>query len=84
MGILTWVLFGLVAGALARLATPGKGPSGCIPTVLIGVVGALIGGFIATGLGAEDGVTGFNVWSFAVAVGGAVLLLILYRAIRRK
>lgn len=83
MGILAWILFGLLAGALARLVTPGKGPSGCIPTVVIGVVGALIGGFVATGLGAEDGVTGFNIWSFAVAVGGAVLLLILYRAIRR-
>lgn len=81
MGILSWLVFGLIAGALARLLTPGHGPRGCIPTMVVGMVGALIGGLIATALGAEDGVTGFNVWSFGVAVGGAVLLLIIYGAI---
>ena len=81
MGVLSWLLFGLIAGALARMLTPGPSPRGCIPTMAIGVVGALIGGLIATALGAEDGVTGFNLWSFFVAVLGAVLLLILFGAI---
>jgi uncharacterized membrane protein YeaQ/YmgE (transglycosylase-associated protein family) len=80
VGILAWVLFGLVVGALARLVTPGKAPSGCIPTIAIGIVGALIGGAIASGLGGE-GVTGFNLWSFLVAGLGAVILLVIYGAI---
>ncbi len=83
MGVLSWILLGLIAGALARMVTPGKGPSGCIPTVVVGVVGALVGGFVATGLGAEDGVTGFNIWSLLVAVGGAVFLLVVFRVLRR-
>lgn len=80
MGILAWVLFGLVVGALARLVTPGKGPSGCIPTMAIGIVGALIGGAIATGLGG-DGVSGFDLRSILVAGLGAVILLVIYGAI---
>lgn len=80
MGILAWVLFGLLVGALARLVTPGKGPSGCIPTIAIGIVGALIGGAIASGLGGE-GVTGFDLQSFLVAGLGAVILLVIYGAI---
>ena len=81
MGVLSWLLFGLIADVLARMLTPGPSPRGCLPTIAIGVVGALIGGLIATALGAEDGVTGFNVWSFVLAVLGAVLLLVLYSAI---
>ncbi len=80
MGILAWVLFGLVVGALARLVTPGKGPSGCIPTIVIGIVGALIGGAIASGLGGEP-VTGFDLRSFLIAGLGAVFLLVIYGAI---
>ena len=80
MGILSWVVFGLIVGALARLVTPGKCPSGCIPTMAIGIVGALIGGAIATALGG-DGVSGFDLRSILVAGLGAVILLVIYTAI---
>ena len=79
MGILSWILFGLIAGALARLIFPGRQGIGIIWTVLLGIGGALIGGLIASALGAGD-VDGFNFWSFLVAVGGALLLLFLYEA----
>jgi len=82
MGILAWILFGLIAGVVAKLIMPGSDPGGIIVTILIGIAGALIGGFVASfvGFGAA---TGFNLRSFLVAVGGAILLLVAYRAVRR-
>lgn len=82
MGILSWIIFGLIAGAIAKLLMPGKDPGGFIITILLGVAGALVGGFIATGLGFGS-VDGFNLGSFFVAVVGALLLLIGYRFMRR-
>lgn len=83
MGILSWIIFGLIAGALAKVFTPGEHPGGCIGTTLIGVAGALIGGFIATFFGA-GGVSGFNIWSFLVAIGGAILLLMAMAALSAR
>jgi uncharacterized membrane protein YeaQ/YmgE (transglycosylase-associated protein family) len=80
VGILSWILFGLIAGALARLFFPGKQPFGIVMTLLVGLAGALAGGFVASALGA-GGVDGFNVRSFLVAVGGAILLLFVYEAL---
>lgn len=82
MGILSWIIFGLIAGAVAKLLMPGKDPGGFIVTILLGVAGALVGGFIATALGFGR-VDGFNFGSFFVAVLGAILLLIGYRYARR-
>lgn len=82
MGILSWIIFGLIAGAIAKLLTPGKDPGGFIITMLLGVAGALVGGFIATALGFGR-VDGFNIGSFFIAVFGAIVLLIAYRFIRR-
>lgn len=79
MGILSWILFGLIAGALAKLVMPGKDPGGIIVTTLIGVGGGLLGGFLARALGIGD-VTGFNIGSLLIAIGGALLVLVLYRA----
>ncbi len=81
MGILYWALLGLVAGALAKWIMPGKDPGGVFVTILIGIAGAMIGGFLATlvGLG---GISGFNLWSILVAVGGAIILLWIYRRIK--
>jgi uncharacterized membrane protein YeaQ/YmgE (transglycosylase-associated protein family) len=70
----------LLAGLVAKLIVPGKDPGGCIVTVIIGVVGALLGGFIATALG-FGGISGFDWRSLLIAVLGAVLLLILWRLI---
>lgn len=83
MGIIAWIIFGLIAGALAKLIMPGDDPGGIIVTILIGIAGALIGGFIATGLG-MGGVDGFNLGSFFIAVLGAILLLWIYRVMRRR
>src|SRR5690349_20075623 len=58
-GILSWIIFGLIAGAIAKFLTPGRDPGGCIITIIIGVVGALLGGYIATWLG-FGGISGFD------------------------
>lgn len=85
MGILAWLIFGLIAGALAQLIVPGDdagggGFFGIIITILIGIAGAIIGGFIGTALGFGD-VTGFNLSSFLIAVVGAIILLAVWRAV---
>jgi len=82
MGILSWIVMGLIVGVLAKFIMPGKDPGGCIITILIGIAGAFVGGFIASRLGLGS-VTGFDIRSILVAVGGAVILLILYRVIKR-
>jgi uncharacterized membrane protein YeaQ/YmgE (transglycosylase-associated protein family) len=82
MGLLSWVLFGLIAGALAKFMFPGKDPGGCVMTVIIGIVGALLGGFLATLLG-FGGISGFDIRSFVIAILGTVLLLAIYRVMRR-
>lgn len=82
MGILTWIVFGLLAGVVAKVLMPGKDPGGWIITILIGIAGAVLGGFIGQYLG-FGGVTGFNLKSFGIAVGGAVLLLLVYRMIKK-
>ncbi len=82
MGILFWVVMGLIVGLLAKFIMPGKDPGGLIITILIGIAGAFLGGFIGSFLGIGT-VTGFNIRSILVAVGGAVILLILYRVIKR-
>jgi uncharacterized membrane protein YeaQ/YmgE (transglycosylase-associated protein family) len=82
MGILAWIIFGLIAGAIAKLLMPGRDPGGFIITILIGIAGALVGGFIGSALGFGD-VTGFNFGSFVIAVLGAIILLIIYRMMRR-
>lgn len=83
MGIISWAVFGLIAGAIAKVIMPGKDPGGFIITILIGVAGALIGGFVGTVLGLGT-VTGFDLRSFAIAVGGALILLWGYRRLRKS
>jgi uncharacterized membrane protein YeaQ/YmgE (transglycosylase-associated protein family) len=78
MGILGWILFGLIVGALAKLVMPGRDPGGIIVTMLLGVAGAVLGGFLGRALGfyGEGEAAGF-VMSFL----GAVVLLALYRMV---
>jgi uncharacterized membrane protein YeaQ/YmgE (transglycosylase-associated protein family) len=83
MGILSWIVFGLIAGALAKWVMPGKDPGGIVVTILLGIGRAIIGGFIASLLGLGT-VSGFNLWSFLVAVGGALLLLFGYRQLKSR
>ena len=78
MGILAFVVVGLIAGLLAKLVMPGDDPGGLILTTLIGIAGAFVGGLIVQFLGGA-GVTGINIWSILVATLGAVILLAIYR-----
>ena len=82
MGILTWVIFGLLAGIVAKFIMPGSDPGGFFLTILLGIAGALVGGFIGSLLG-FGGISGFNLGSFVVAVLGAILLLWIYRRMKR-
>ncbi|MES1931238.1 transglycosylase-associated protein [Salinisphaera shabanensis T35B1] len=83
MGIIAWIIFGLIAGAIAKLIMPGKDPGGIIVTIVIGILGAVLGGFIATALGMGT-VSGFNLGSFVIAILGAILLLWLYRVVKSR
>jgi len=83
MGIISWIIFGAIAGYLAKLIMPGRDPGGFIITILLGIGGAVVGGAIGTTLGLGE-VSGFNLGSFAVAVGGAIVLLLVYRFIKSQ
>jgi uncharacterized membrane protein YeaQ/YmgE (transglycosylase-associated protein family) len=83
MGILAWVVFGLIAGFLAKFLMPGKAPGGILVTIVLGIIGAVLGGLIATQLGYGD-VSGFNLYSMAIAVGGAILVLFIYGLVTKK
>lgn len=83
MGIITWIIVGLIAGAIAKAIHPGKDPGGFIVTILIGIAGAVVGGWISSTLGYGT-VDGFNIGSLFIAVIGAVLLLFIYRKVVTK
>jgi uncharacterized membrane protein YeaQ/YmgE (transglycosylase-associated protein family) len=78
MGILSWIVFGLVVGVIAKLVTPGRDPGGIIITLLLGVAGALLGGFIGRAMGFY-GPTETACW--LMSIGGAILLLVIYRIV---
>jgi uncharacterized membrane protein YeaQ/YmgE (transglycosylase-associated protein family) len=80
MGILLWIVFGLVAGAIAKVVMPGPDPGGWLVTMLLGIGGAIIGGMIATSFG-FGAMTGFDIRSLLISVGGALILLIGYRIV---
>ena len=79
MGALSWIILGLIAGALAKAIRPGKDPQGCFFTLFIGVMGAVVGGWIATLFG-WGRVNGFNLYSLIVATVGAIIFLAIYSA----
>jgi uncharacterized membrane protein YeaQ/YmgE (transglycosylase-associated protein family) len=83
MGILTWIVLGLVVGFLAKLVMPGRDPGGVIITILLGIAGALLGGFVGSAMGLGD-INGFNMGSVLLATLGAILLLVIYRLTRRR
>jgi uncharacterized membrane protein YeaQ/YmgE (transglycosylase-associated protein family) len=84
MGILSWILVGLIAGVLAKIAMPGPDPGGIILTIVIGIVGALVGGFVVNNLLGRPNVTGFNLTSILVATLGSIILLAVYRLVTRR
>lgn len=81
MGILSWLLLGLIVGALAKWIMPGPDPGGIFVTIGLGIAGAFVGGFVASLLGIASA-GGFSLGGIAIATGGALLLLWGHRRIR--
>ena len=82
MGIIAWIFLGLFAGMLAKMLLPGDDPGGIIITTIIGIVGALIGGFVAQAMGFGDPIDEFfDISTWIAAIIGAFVLLIAYRAV---
>lgn len=83
MGIIAWIVFGLIAGVIAKLIMPGRDGGGFILTCILGIVGAVVGGWLATMFGIGGTISGFNLHSFLVAVVGTIVVLVVYRLVRR-
>ena len=81
MGIIGWIVLGLLAGLIAKAILPGDDPGGIIVTTLIGIVGALLGGFIGSALGIGDVDEFFDIGTWLCAIGGSLILLLLYRLV---
>ena len=81
MGIIGWIILGLLAGAIAKAIMPGDDPGGIIVTTLIGIAGAVVGGLIASALDIGDLDEFFDIGTWLIAILGSLLLLALYRAI---
>ncbi len=84
MGILSWIVFGLIAGAIAKLLHRGDDPGGWIVTIIIGIIGAFVGGAIAKYLLGWEDAAGWNFHSFISAIGGAIIVLAIYRLITAR
>jgi uncharacterized membrane protein YeaQ/YmgE (transglycosylase-associated protein family) len=84
MGVFSWILFGLLAGAIARLVVPGSQRIGCLATIAVGILGALIGGAVGEVVLDEDVDFGFDLVPFLLAVIGSVGLLLLLEAVRGR
>jgi len=82
MGFISWIILGLIAGAIAKMVLPGKDPGGFIVTIIIGIIGAVIGGYISTILGFGT-VSGFNLGSLVIAILGSIVLLLIYRMVKK-
>ena len=78
MGILAWIILGLIAGAIAKAIMPGRDPGGFIVTTLIGIVGAVVGGFLGQSLLGAGQTTGINIPSIITAVVGALIVLFIW------
>ena len=84
MGIVSWIVFGLLAGAIARMIVPGRQPLGCVTTIAVGVLGALLGGFVGETVFDRDVDFGWELGPFLLAVLGAIALLLLLEALRGR
>jgi uncharacterized membrane protein YeaQ/YmgE (transglycosylase-associated protein family) len=82
MGVVAWLVLGLIAGFVASMLVNKQG-EGMLMDIVLGIVGAVVGGFIAH-LAGFSGITGFNIYSILIAVGGAVVVLIVYHALTRR
>ena len=83
MGILGWIVLGLIAGAIAKLILPGRQGGGWIITIILGIVGAILGGFIGNAVFGIDLGTFFDLRTWLLAIGGAILVLLIYGLVKR-
>ncbi|HOW10579.1 MAG TPA: GlsB/YeaQ/YmgE family stress response membrane protein [Bacteroidales bacterium] len=83
MGIISWIVMGLIVGLIAKFIMPGKDPKGFLITILLGIGGGLLGGYLGTVLGLGT-VTGFNLKSILIATGGAIIILFVFRTLKSK
>lgn len=79
MNIIAWIIVGLIGGAIAKFLMPGNDPGGIIVTILLGIAGAIVGGFISVALGIGNGIDDFDIGTLFLSVVGAILLLFVYR-----
>ena len=85
MGIIGWIILGLIAGALAKLILPGDQPGGFIVTTIVGIIGAVIAGFIAQALGFGDPIDEFfDISTWIAAIIGAIALLLIWQAVASR
>jgi uncharacterized membrane protein YeaQ/YmgE (transglycosylase-associated protein family) len=84
VGIFGWILFGLLAGAVARALTPGRHSIGCFGTLAVGVIGALLGGLLGEAVFEDEIEFGWDLKPFLLAVAGAIVLLLALNALRRR
>ena len=80
MGIIAWIVFGGIAGWIASMIADTNAEQGIIGNIVVGIIGAFVGGFLASAIGG-DGISGFNLYSLIVAIGGAVLTLFVFKKI---
>ena len=83
MNFIVWIIFGALAGWIASMIMGANARMGALANIVVGIVGALIGGFLMTNVFGAQGVTGFNLTSLLVAIVGAVILLFLVGMVRR-
>lgn len=86
MSILAWILVGLIGGVIAKMIVPGDDPGGTSPmgiviTIVLGIVGALLGGFVAVALGISNGVDDFDIGTILLSIVGSVLILLVWKAL---
>ncbi|MBK3580760.1 GlsB/YeaQ/YmgE family stress response membrane protein [Streptomyces sp. NBC_01261] len=82
MGIIAWIIIGLLAGAIAKMLMPGKDPGGIIVTMLIGIVGGLLGGWLGKVVFGVDSIDGFfDISTWIAAIVGSFILLLVYRLV---
>ncbi|MGE0059454.1 MAG: GlsB/YeaQ/YmgE family stress response membrane protein [Dehalococcoidia bacterium] len=81
MSILAWIVVGLIAGAIAKMLMPGDDPGGIILTILLGVAGAIVGGFVAVALNISNGIDDFDIGTIVLAILGSMLILFGYRMV---
>lgn len=79
MGVISWIVFGLIAGLIAKFVLPGRSPGGCIVTPLLGIAGAFVGGFLYEQLTGRPQIMQFDLGSPLIATAGAIVILIIYR-----